>query len=120
MTEPTSAVTAAAVSGSVITIVGLSTGLPAEMIMPAFAGALWALLSVPEGRPVVRVGQVFVGTLLAAWSAHPLAAIAVGMLPAAVTLPPDALRYPVAFCIGWGGLSIGLKWVGRMFGGSQP
>lgn len=121
MSEPTSVIaTAGVASVPIITIAGLNTGLPVDMILPSFVGAVWALVSVQEGRFVVRVTQVFFGTLLAAWSAQPIAGIAAGiavrMLPSGVSISSDALSWPVAFGIGYGGLSVGLRWIRRRLG----
>ena len=62
----------------------------------------------PGGGVVWRVVQVVVGTLIGAW-ATPVAAQAVtGMLPAALA-GMEALRYPLAWAIGWGGLRLGYR-----------
>lgn len=98
MSEPTST-TAAAVAG-IITVGGVATGLPADMLLPGFVGALWALRSVEEGRLVWRVLQVVVGTLGAAWSAPVLATTAANLIGAEVHL----VKFPLALALGWGGL----------------
>lgn len=72
MPEPTSTTSAAAVAGGLITVAGIATGLPADLILPSFVGALWALRQAPEGGAWSRVLQVLAGTLLACWSATPL------------------------------------------------
>lgn len=115
MSEPTT-LSAAATAGLLITVAGIPTGLPSDLVFPGFIGALWALRAIEAGGVLARIGRVLAGTLLAAWSAHPLAIIAAGVLPVSVSVAPETLRYPVAFAVGWGGLSIGLHWVGRLFG----
>lgn len=111
MTEPTTTGAAAWAGG--IMIAGVATGLPADLIFPGFVGALWALRLAGEGGAVSRVLQVIAGTLLAAWSAAPLSLVAGEVLPHAAKVPHEMLRYPLAFLVGWGGLSIGLSWLGR-------
>ena len=118
MTEPASTTAAAATAGSIM-VAGLATGLPADLIFPGFVGALWALRSMDEGGPWARVLQVIVGTLLAAWSAVPLSMAAASVVPQAAQINPELLRYPAAFAVGWGGLSILLERVGRIMGGSK-
>ena len=115
MSEPTT-LSAAATAGLLITVAGIPTGLPSDLVFPGFVGALWALRAIETGGVFARVGQVLAGTLLAAWSAHPVAQIAGGMLPASLSIATDSLRYPAAFCVGWGGLTIGLRWIGRLLG----
>lgn len=114
MTEPTS--TAIATAGGIM-VAGVATGLPADLIFPGFVGAVWALRDVAEGGHWARVAQVVVGTLLAAWAAAPLALFAASVVPGAASIPAEMLRYPLAFAVGWGGLSIGLRRIGRVMGG---
>lgn len=116
MTEPASTTTAAATAGSIM-IAGLATGLPADLIFPGFVGALWALRSAEQGGPWWRVLQVVAGTLLAAWTAVPVSLAAASIAPQTAQINPDLLRYPVAFAMGWGGLSIVLARVGKIMGG---
>ncbi|MDD2991888.1 MAG: hypothetical protein PHI64_23405 [Zoogloea sp.] len=68
MPEPTTTTGAAAVAGGLITVAGIATGLPSDLILPSFVGALWAL------------------------------------------------RFPAAFLIGWGGLTLLLRRVERWMG----
>lgn len=118
MTEPTS-MTAAAAAGGVITVAGLATGVPPDLILPSFCGALWALRAVEQGGIVARGLQVVAGTLLAAWCAPALSQMAAALVPAAAGVDPALLRFPVAALVGWGGISILLPRVGRMMGGQQ-
>ena len=117
MPEPTTTTSAAAYAGGLITIAGITTGLPADLILPGFVGALWALRTAPEGGACGRVLQVLIGTLLAAWTAAPLSLIAGQIAPQAADIPADMLRYPVAFAIGWSGLTIVLRHVERWMQG---
>lgn len=119
MTEPATTATAHAIAGTGIVVAGIATGLPADLIFPSFVGALWALRTAEQGGPWARVLQVIVGTLLAAWSAVPVSMAAASVVPAAAQINTDLLRYPVAFAVGWGGLSIALDRVGRLMGGSK-
>jgi len=118
VTEPASTTTAAAAAGSIM-IAGLATGLPAELIFPAFVGSLWALRTADQGGPWARAVQVLIGTLFAAWTAMPLALFAATLAPESAGVSPELLRYPVAFALGWGGLSILLDRIGRFMGGLQ-
>lgn len=118
MTEPASTTTAAATAGSIM-IAGLATGLPADLIFPGFVGALWALRTAEPGGPWSRVMQVVVGTLLAAWTAVPVSLAAASVVPQAAQIAPELLRYPVAFALGWGGLSFLLDRVARIMGGTR-
>lgn len=116
MTEPASTTSIAATAGGIM-IAGLATGLPADLIFPGFVGALWALRTAEQGGPIARMVQVVVGTLLAAWTAVPVSLAAASIAPAAAQINPELLRYPVAFAMGWGGLSIVLARVGKIMGG---
>lgn len=113
MSEPST--TAAGVAGGIM-LAGVATGLQADLVFPAFVGAIWSLKALEPGGGVVwRVVQVVVGTLIGAW-ATPVAAQAVtGMLPAALA-GMEALRYPLAWAIGWGGLRLGLPVLERRVG----
>lgn len=123
MTEPALTSTAGhALAGTGIMVAGIATGLPADLILPSFVGALWALKTAEQGGPWARVLQVVAGTLFAAWSAHPasLAAASIttaSMLPDGARIDPALLRYPLAFAIGWGGLKFGLGRFERLIGG---
>lgn len=116
MTEPTAT---AAAAGAGIMVAGLATGIPAELILPAFVGALASLRAMDEGGPWARVMQVFAGTLLAAWTAAPVTLLAGDILPIASRVPAEMLRYPVAFSLGWGGLRFVLPRVEKLMGGTK-
>lgn len=118
MTEPTTTTAAAAAAGSIM-VAGVATGLPADLIFPGFVGALWALRTAEQGGPWARVLQVLIGTLLASWTAVPVSLAAASIVPEAAAISPDLLRYPVAFALGWGGLSILLDRIGRLMGGTR-
>lgn len=118
MTEPATTTSVAATAGGIM-IAGLATGLPAELIFPAFVGALWSLRSASEGSAIARVTQVLIGTLAAAWMAMPVTLAAASFVPEAASISADILRYPVAFALGWGGLSILLDRIGRLMGGPR-
>lgn len=111
MTEPTSTGAAAWAGG--IMVAGIATGLPADLIFPGFVGSLWALRVAGEGGAAWRVLQVIAGTLTAAWFAEPVSLVAGEVLPWIAKVPHEMRRYPLALLIGWGGLSIGLAWIGR-------
>lgn len=119
----TSTASTAASAGSSIMVAGLATGLPAELIFPAFVGALWALRSAGQGGHLARVAQVIIGTLFAAWTATPVtlvaASITASITPEVSGISVDHISYPVAFCLGWGGLNIVLDRIGRHMGGIQ-
>lgn len=117
MTEPASTAIAAGASG--VMVFGIATGLPADLIFPAFVGALWALRSVEEGGPWARALQVFVGTYLAAVSTQPVTLWAADIIPGVKQIPAEMMRYPVAWLIGWGGLSIALRRIGLLVGGEK-
>ncbi len=116
MTEPTAT---AAAAGAGIMVAGLATGLPADLILPAFVGALASLRAMEEGGPWARVLQVFAGTLIAAWTAAPVSLLAGDILPAASRVPIEMLRYPVAFLLGWGGLRFVLPRFEKIMGGAK-
>lgn len=115
MTEPTA--TASAAAATSIMLFGVATGLPADLIFPSFVGALWALRSAAEGGPWARALQVVAGTLFAAWSAVPASLMFAHVVPTAAGVPADMLRYPVAVCLGWGGLALVLGRMERAIGG---
>ena len=94
--------TAIASGGSIITVWGLVTGLPADLIFPAFIGALWALRTTDESRVFWRVIQVVGGTLVAAWATPAFA----GLVPVDLGLSSDTIRYPIAVACGWSGLGL--------------
>lgn len=98
MSEPTT--TTAAAIGGVITVAGVATGLPADMLLPAFVGSLWALRHADEGTMLWRTLQVVVGTLAAAWCAPVLAGVASSTTGAEV----HVVKFPLALVLGWGGL----------------
>lgn len=126
MAEPAStALTGAAAAGSVISVVGgiihvagIATGIPPELILPAFVGSLVGLRKADPGGTAARVAQVCVSTLLATWGAAVVVAMAAGLLPVVFAqLDPVVSRYPAAFGLGWGGLRLVLPWIERHFGG---
>lgn len=102
MSEPTS-ITAAGVAGGIM-LAGVATGLQAELVLPAFVGAIWSLKVLQSGGVAWRVLQVVVGTLIATWSAPLAAHLAVQAVPDAMGVTPDMLRFPMAWVVGWGGL----------------
>lgn len=114
MSEPST--TAAGVAGGIM-LAGVATGLQADLVFPAFVGAIWSLKALDPGGGIAwRVLQVVVGTLIAAWATPVAAQVMNGMLPPSLS-GLDALRYPLAWAIGWGGLRLGLpmleRWVRR-------
>lgn len=115
MTEPTAT---AAAAGAGIMVAGLATGLPSDLILPAFVGALASLRAMEEGGPWARVLQVVAGTLAAAWAAQPVTLLAGDVAPWIDRIPDEMMRYPIAFCLGWGGLSLVLPRVGKIMGGA--
>jgi hypothetical protein len=117
MTEPA---TTSAVVATTITIAGVATGIPGDLILPAFCGALWALRTLPEGGIVSRVSHVAAGTLFAAWSTPALSLMAASVVPAAAGIDPSVLRLPIAALVGWGGIRLLLPRVERLIGGQQP
>lgn len=127
MAEPattTATVTGAAAAGGVISVVGgvihvagITTGVPLDLILPAFCGALWSLRKADPGGNLVRVAQVLIGTLIASGGAAAAVALLVLMIPGAGSVDPAPLRWPSAFLIGWGGLRLVLPWLERRLGG---
>ncbi|TMW77979.1 hypothetical protein FG147_02475 [Thauera sp. UPWRP] len=114
MSEPTS--TTAAALGGVITVAGVATGLPADMLLPGFVGALWAIRTADEGAVGWRVVQVVVGTLAAAWCAPVLAGMAANTMGAET----HVVKFPLALVLGWGGLRFLLpRAEGLLKGGGQ-
>lgn len=95
---------AAAAFGSAITVAGVATGIPPDLVLPSAAGAMYAVLRTDEGRAWGRVVQVVVGTLFATWCALPLSIVAADVMPLLSKIPQDMLRYPLALVLGWGGL----------------
>lgn len=102
MPEP--ALTATAItSAAVLTVAGVSTGIPLDLIAPAFLGALWSLRVRPPAGLLTRVGQVVIGALFGAWTA-PVVAHSVGGLLPGVSAGPELVRFPAALAIGYAGL----------------
>lgn len=116
MTEP---IATPAAAGAGIMVAGLATGLPADLILPAFVGALVSLRAIEEGGPWARVMQVVASTLAAAWAAQPVTMLAGDVAPWIDRIPDEMMRYPIAFSLGWGGLSLVLPRVGKIMGGVQ-
>lgn len=104
MADPTILTTATA-SAAVLTVAGVSTGIPLDLVVPAFLGALWSLRYHPPAGLAVRVCQVVTGALFAAWLT-PVVAHSMGALIPGVTAGPDLVRFPAAFAIGFGGLRV--------------
>lgn len=115
MSEPTS-ITAAGLAGGIM-LAGVATGLQAELVLPAFVGAIWSLKAMQSGGVAWRVLQVVVGTLGATWSAPLAAQFAAQMVPDAMNVTPEMLRYPVALAVGWGGLRLLLPRLERLMQG---
>lgn len=100
---------------------GVATGLPAELLGPAFAGALAGVIYRPgdlSGNPrsdaavILRMCiQVVLGTLISAWSSIPLAHVIGGFIPAAAGMAPDMAKWPIAICNGFGGLYSLDRWI---------
>lgn len=107
------------VSATIITIAGIATGLPNDLIFPGFAGSLWAIKSAQETSIFWRIVQLVIGTLLAAWVTHPFLYLVNQVFPVLSVVPPDILKYPVAMVAGWGGLTKLLKWLGEHSGASK-
>lgn len=119
MSEPTAVAAAAtatapATAGAGIVVAGIATGLPADLLLPCFVGALWSLRGAGEGGPWARVVQVFFGTLMAAWFAEPAAAMVAGAVSGVAAIDSSLMRFPMAFALGWGGLSIVLGGLARL------
>lgn len=110
MAEPTSSAVALG-SAATVTLFGIATGLPADLIAPAFVGALWSLRMYQEVGVMSRVSQVAVGTLAGAWAAIPLSTVIGGFLPAAAGVAAPAVKYIVAFGAGFGGLYAMERWL---------
>lgn len=109
MAEP--ATHAAASAASVITVSGLATGLPADLILPAFVGALWSLRAAKQSGLVMRVWQVATGTLGAAWGSQAAAAALIGFMPTVAGAPN--IKYFVAFGMGFSLLRLLDAWTRR-------
>lgn len=100
MSEPTS-ITAGSLAGGIM-VAGVATGLQAELVLPAFVGALWSLKALDPGSVGWRVVQVVVGTLAATWSTPLAAQFAAQTMPVTAGITSEMLRYPVALALGWG------------------
>lgn len=111
MATPDPSASAPAIS-ALISVAGIATGLPADLVMPGFAGALWALRQAPQGGLTWRVIQVLVGTLVGAWFTPAALYLASSIAPESAHIPHEVLRYPLAFVLGWRGLVIVLRWSG--------
>lgn len=104
MADPT-AVATATVSAAFLTIAGVSTGIPLDLLPPAFLGALWSLRAHPPASLWWRVAQVFGGALCGAWTA-PLAAHYLHVIAPGAEAVPQVARYPIAIALGFGGLRL--------------
>ena len=111
---------AAAAFGSAITVAGVATGIPPDLVLPGAAGAMYAVLRTDEGRAWGRVVQVVVGTLFATWCALPLSIVAADVMPILGKVPQDMLRYPLALVLGWGGLRALTLRGGAILKGGKP
>ena len=103
-------------AATLITVAGIATGLPSDLIFPGFAGSLWAIKSAQETSIFWRIVQLVVGTLLAAWITHPFLFLVNQLIPVLNPVPPEVLKYPVAFLSGWWGLTRALGWFGERAG----
>ncbi len=84
--EPTSSVSAIAVSATGLTLLGISTGLQPDILLAGFAGGLWALTYQPPA-PLFRRAAATLGSAVVAGYLSP---IAVAVLRSA--LPGDLSR----------------------------
>lgn len=103
--------TTTAVASTAITMAGLATGLPPELILPAFSGALWSIRGARKGGVLGRVWQVATGTLFGAWASQSAAAFVTGIWPALQTA--SGIKYPTAFAVGFMGLRLLEAWGAR-------
>ena len=93
-------------SVGIITIAGISTGIPPEVLWPALAGALASLIYWPQGSPVVSAAKVILSTLFSAWTVPVAAKLLESALPSASTIPMEVIKFPAAFGLGFGGLKL--------------
>jgi len=84
--EPTSSVSAIAVSATGLTLLGISTGLQPDILLAGFAGGLWAITYDPPA-PLFRRAAATLGSAVVAGYLSP---IAVAVLHSA--LPGDLSR----------------------------
>ncbi len=84
--EPTSSVSAIAVSATGLTLLGISTGLQPDILLAGFAGGLWSLTYQPPA-PLFRRAAATLGSAVVAGYLSP---IAVAVLRSA--LPGDLSR----------------------------
>jgi hypothetical protein len=84
--EPTSSVSAIAVSATGLTLLGISTGLQPDILLAGFAGGLWAITYDPPA-PLFRRAAATLGSAVVAGYLSP---IAVAVLRSA--LPGDLSR----------------------------
>lgn len=110
---------AAPVAAGLITIAGVATGLPNDLVFPSFAGALWALRRAEEDNLFWRIVQLLVGTLSAVWITPPALLIAGQIIPLLDHIPQEVLRYPLAMTVGWMGITGVLRWFGDRTGVSK-
>ncbi len=116
-TVPAASAGLLALTNQVLTVAGISTGIPVDVLLPAFMGALYSLKNMEEGGFGARLTQVIGGTLFAAWSA-PYAASAIAyFLPAVQHVDPAGVRFPAAALLGWGGLTLVLPRLQRFVEG---
>ncbi len=84
--EPTTSVSAIAVSATGLMLLGISTGLQPDILLAGFAGGLWALTYQPPA-PLLRRAAATLGSAVVAGYLSP---IAVAVLRSA--LPGDLSR----------------------------
>jgi hypothetical protein len=97
--EPTTSVSAIAVSATGLMLLGISTGLQPDILLAGFAGGLWALTYQPPA-PLLRRAAATLGSAVVAGYLSP---IAVAVLRSALPGDPSREIAQTAF-----GLLIGL------------
>ncbi len=110
MAEPTTSTALIAVSVAGITLFGIATGLQPPMLLAGFFGGMWALSYQPPsgllGRGVSMIGSAMIAGYLAPVAAAVTASAAARLLPWwPADITREAMQFPVAFCIGFLGIS---------------
>jgi hypothetical protein len=110
MAEPTSSAAAIALTAAGITLFGIATGLHPPMLLAGFFGGIWALSHQPPASLVARIlsmiGSAMIAGYLAPVAAAVTASAAARLLPWwPADITREAMQFPVAFCIGFLGIS---------------
>jgi hypothetical protein len=98
MTDAGLATTGVAAAG--LTILGVTTGLDASLLLAGLVGGLWAQTYAPPANPFARIFVTLLASVLAGYFTP---AIAAGIAAAPFiggTVAPALLKYPAAVLVG--------------------